>query len=41
MRDGAVWMREVRAGDGAHPGAAGYDELAAIIGSHWREWLAC
>ncbi|MEV6334345.1 GDSL-type esterase/lipase family protein [Nocardia vinacea] len=40
LRDSAVWMREVRAGDGAHPGAAGYDELAALIHPHWREWLA-
>jgi acyl-CoA thioesterase-1 len=36
----ASWMREVRAGDGAHPGAAGYDELAALIIPSWREWLA-
>lgn len=41
LRDSAVWMREVRAGDGAHPGGAGYDELAALIGPSWREWLAC
>ncbi|MEV5836660.1 GDSL-type esterase/lipase family protein [Nocardia sp. NPDC052112] len=40
LRDSAVWMGEVRAGDGAHPGAAGYDELAALIRPHWREWLA-
>ncbi|WP_433757791.1 GDSL-type esterase/lipase family protein [Nocardia sp. CA-135398] len=40
LRDSAVWMREVRAGDGAHPGAAGYDELAALIRPYWREWLA-
>ncbi|MFX0573562.1 GDSL-type esterase/lipase family protein [Nocardia nepalensis] len=39
LRDSAVWMREVRAGDGAHPGAAGYDELAALVGPQWREWL--
>ncbi|MEV6138629.1 GDSL-type esterase/lipase family protein [Nocardia sp. NPDC051990] len=40
LRDSAVWMREVRAGDGAHPGAAGYQEMAALIGPRWREWLA-
>ncbi|WP_194816524.1 GDSL-type esterase/lipase family protein [Nocardia sp. XZ_19_385] len=35
-----VWMREVRDGDGAHPGAAGYDVLAALVLPHWREWLS-
>ncbi|RKN34960.1 GDSL-type esterase/lipase family protein [Streptomyces hoynatensis] len=36
----AVWMREVREGDGAHPGAAGYGELAARLAPHWRAWLS-
>lgn len=36
----ALWMREVRAGDGAHPGAAGYDVLAELVLPHWREWLS-
>ncbi|MDT0310581.1 GDSL-type esterase/lipase family protein [Streptomyces sp. DSM 44917] len=36
----AVWRREVRAGDGAHPGAGGYDALAALIAPHWDRWLA-
>jgi acyl-CoA thioesterase-1 len=26
-----VWMSEVRAGDSAHPGAAGYAKLAALV----------
>lgn len=26
-----VWMREVAAGDGAHPGAAGYQRLADLV----------
>ncbi|MEV0294323.1 GDSL-type esterase/lipase family protein [Nocardia sp. NPDC050710] len=39
LRESAVWMREVRAGDGAHPGADGYDVLAELIAPHWREWL--
>ncbi|MBP2188326.1 DUF459 domain-containing protein [Nocardia goodfellowii] len=34
-----VWMREVRDGDGAHPGAAGYDVLAALVLPDWRKWL--
>jgi hypothetical protein len=33
-------MREVRAGDGAHPGASGYDELAALVAPQWRDWLS-
>ncbi|MFE7796583.1 GDSL-type esterase/lipase family protein [Nocardia sp. NPDC057440] len=40
LRENAVWMREVREGDGAHPGAAGYDELAASVAPQWREWLS-
>ncbi|MBF6469165.1 G-D-S-L family lipolytic protein [Nocardia beijingensis] len=40
LRDNAVWSAEVRAGDGAHPGAAGYAELAALIVPQWRAWLA-
>lgn len=33
----AVWMGEVRGGDGAHPGAAGYAKLAALVEA-WPEW---
>ncbi|MDX3852374.1 GDSL-type esterase/lipase family protein [Streptomyces sp. AK02-01A] len=40
LLDSAAWMREVRAGDGAHPGAGGYDEIAALIAPHWRDWLS-
>lgn len=40
LRDNALWRREVRDGDGAHPGAAGYDALAALIMPHWWEWLS-
>ncbi|MGW4714936.1 DUF459 domain-containing protein [Nocardia sp. NPDC004260] len=40
LRDSAVWAAEVRAGDGAHPGAAGYEELAALIAPQWRAWLS-
>jgi lysophospholipase L1-like esterase len=38
----ATWMAEVAAGDGAHPGAPGYDALAAIVsaGRAWTRFLA-
>jgi len=32
-----VWMHEVVAGDGAHPGAAGYARLAALVEA-WPDW---
>jgi lysophospholipase L1-like esterase/8-oxo-dGTP pyrophosphatase MutT (NUDIX family) len=31
------WMQEVHAGDGAHPGAAGYAELAKLV-QNWSAW---
>ena len=35
-----VWMSEVTAGDGAHPGARGYDELAsALVEGGLLDWL--
>ncbi|GGF26461.1 lysophospholipase [Aliidongia dinghuensis] len=36
-----VWMREVAAGDGAHPGAAGYAEFARAVSgwAGWRRWF--
>lgn len=36
-----LWRREVAAGDGAHPGAAGYRRLAAVIAAStfWQQWL--
>lgn len=40
LRENPVWMREVRAGDGAHPGAGGYDVLAELVEPRWREWLS-
>jgi lysophospholipase L1-like esterase len=33
------WMEEARAGDGAHPGAAGYTQLAAIVRAPFLRWL--
>ena len=34
-----VWRRQVREGDGYHPDAAGYGQLAAIIQTPLLEWL--
>jgi lysophospholipase L1-like esterase len=33
------WMREVAAGDGAHPAAKGYEALALLIDG-WPAWRA-
>ncbi|MBC7950579.1 MAG: lipase [Rhodospirillaceae bacterium] len=32
-----VWMHETDTGDGAHPGAGGYDALTALV-SAWPDW---
>ncbi|WP_169064199.1 GDSL-type esterase/lipase family protein [Geodermatophilus dictyosporus] len=37
---GPAWTAEVAAGDGAHPGAAGYAALADLVWPHWRAWTA-
>lgn len=34
----AVWMQEVEAGDGAHPDAGGYAELAQRV-INWATWI--
>lgn len=36
--DDPVWMAEVAAGDGAHPGADGYRRLADLVWPHWQGW---
>jgi lysophospholipase L1-like esterase len=33
------WMRAVVLGDGAHPGAAGYDLIAELVLPAWEDWL--
>jgi lysophospholipase L1-like esterase len=33
------WMAEARAGDGAHPGAAGYAQLAERVRAPFLRWL--
>lgn len=40
MQGHDVWRREVRGGDGAHPGAGGYDALASLLRPAWDSWLA-
>jgi acyl-CoA thioesterase I len=40
LSESQVWMTEVTQGDGAHPGAAGYQLLAEAAFPAWREWLA-
>jgi acyl-CoA thioesterase I len=39
LRADEVWRREVRDGDGAHPGAAGYAHLADLVAPFWRPWV--
>ena len=35
-----VWRSAVRAGDGAHPGAAGYERLADLVWPAFHPWLS-
>ncbi len=40
LLENPVWMKQVAAGDGAHPGAEGYDALARrVLESGWLDWL--
>lgn len=39
LRPGGAWMREVTAGDGAHPGPAGYEEFARVVAGPVLGWL--
>lgn len=39
LRPGGAWMREVEAGDGAHPGPGGYEQLTAAIARPVLDWL--
>ncbi|WP_227979094.1 GDSL-type esterase/lipase family protein [Nocardia spumae] len=40
LRHNDIWMRELRAGDGYHPDAPGYEQIASLIGPHWLRWLS-
>ena len=35
-----TWRAEVAAGDGAHPGAAGYALLADLVRPSWNRWIS-
>jgi lysophospholipase L1-like esterase len=40
LRRSEVWRREIAARDGAHPGAAGYAEIARLVlAAGWLDWL--
>ncbi|MGW5388496.1 GDSL-type esterase/lipase family protein [Nocardia sp. NPDC003963] len=39
LADDPVWGEQVRAGDGAHPGAEGYAVFADRLLPTWRQWL--
>jgi lysophospholipase L1-like esterase len=40
LRGNEVWRREIAAGDGAHPGTAGYAEVARLVlAAGWLDWL--
>lgn len=41
LRDAGVWEAEALAGDGAHPGADGYQQMADLVMSHpaWRAFI--
>ena len=42
VRSSATWQEEALAGDGAHPGAAGYMYVAEILSqnSAWQDWVS-
>lgn len=40
LRASPLWRRELQAGDGAHPGSAGYALLAELVMPAWLAWLA-
>jgi lysophospholipase L1-like esterase len=40
LRHNEAWRRELAAGDGAHPGAAGYEEMARLVlAAGFIDWL--
>lgn len=40
LAEDPVWTAEAVAGDGAHPGAGGYERMARLVlRGGWREWL--
>ena len=40
LRDNEVWRQSIAGGDGCHPGAAGYSEIARLVlAAGWLDWL--
>jgi acyl-CoA thioesterase I len=40
LRANDTWRQSIAAGDGAHPGAAGYAEIAQLVlAAGWLDWL--
>jgi acyl-CoA thioesterase I len=39
LRRSGPWLREARAGDGAHPGAGGYAQLTELVRRPFLRWL--
>ena len=40
LRCSDLWRRELAAGDGAHPGSVGYEEMARLVlAAGWVDWL--
>jgi lysophospholipase L1-like esterase len=39
LRRAGPWVPEARAGDGAHPGAGGYEQLAALVRDPLERWV--
>ncbi len=39
LLESPVWMAQVAAGDGAHPGAEGYEVLTDLLWPAWSAWL--
>jgi lysophospholipase L1-like esterase len=40
LHDHGPWLAEVRSGDGSHPGADGYGQLADLVWTGgWTDWL--
>lgn len=40
LRENEVWRQSIAAGDGCHPGAAGYAEIARLVlDAGWIDWL--
>ncbi|MCL9796860.1 hypothetical protein [Frankia sp. AgKG'84/4] len=39
LKERPSWQRGIAASDGAHPAAAGDEQLSHIVAGPWRRWL--